>query len=153
MVSSSEVKRKTLWILGDYYIKKISGSETQGKYAVWEIEIDAQNGPPLHRHSMEDEGFYVLEGEFLFPYGNSEIKAGKGQFTYAPRGEFHTYRNIGNSVGKLLLVITPADFEKFFEDIGTVVEEMSSFKEPQITPADVEKVVKIACRYGLEIKV
>ncbi len=154
MVSSSQVKRKkTLWLLGDYYTEKISGSKTQGRYAVWEIEVNTQQGPPLHRHSKEDEGFYVLEGQFLFPYGNSEIKAGKGEYAYAPRGEFHTYRNIGNSLGKLLLVITPPDFEKFFQEVGIVVEERSSFKEPQITHADVEKAVEIASKYGLEIKI
>lgn len=51
------------------------------------------NGPPMHRHSREDEAFYVLEGEFSFPYGNSKIKASKGEFAYVPRGEFHTYKN------------------------------------------------------------
>jgi quercetin dioxygenase-like cupin family protein len=152
MVSSSQAKRKMLWILGDYYTEKISGSETQGKYAVWEIEVDPQNAPPLHRHSREDEGFYVLEGKFAFPYGNSETNAGKGQFVYAPRGEFHTYKNIGDSPGTLLLVITPADFGNFFKEIGVVVDERASFKQPQITPDDIEKVIKIASKYGLEVR-
>lgn len=62
-------------------------------------------------------------------------------------------RNIGDSVGKLLLVTTPPDFEKFFKEVGIVVGERSSFKKPEITPADVEKVVEIASKYGLEIKI
>ena len=48
--------------------------------------LGPNNGPLLHKHSMEDEAFYVLEGDFSFPYGNSKNKhAGKGQFRYVPK--------------------------------------------------------------------
>ena len=108
---------------------------------------------PLHKHSMEDEAFYVLEGEFSFLYGNKEAKvADKGQLINAPRGQFHTYKNIGRSVGKLLLIITPPNFEKFFEEIGIPIDDKSSFQPPQTTPFMIENVVKTAARYGLEIK-
>jgi hypothetical protein len=97
----------------------------------------------------------VLEGRFAFPYGNSETNnAGKGEFAYAPRGQFHTYKNIGDSVGKLLLVVTPSDnFESFLKETGIVVDERSSFKEPQITSADIEKVIEIASKHGLEVRI
>jgi quercetin dioxygenase-like cupin family protein len=144
---------KSLWILGDIYTVKISGDETQGRYSVWEIEAAPNSGPPLHKHSMEDEAFYVLEGEFSFPYGSKETKASKGQFMYIPRGEFHTYKNINSSsFGKLLVIITPPRFEKFFEEIGIPIDDKSSFQPPPITPAVIENVVKAGARYGLEIK-
>jgi mannose-6-phosphate isomerase-like protein (cupin superfamily) len=139
--------------LGDVYTVKISGDETQGRYSVWEIEAAANNGPPLHKHSMEDEAFYILEGMFSFPYGSKETNLGKGQFMYIPRGEFHTYKNIGSSFGKLLVIITPPQFEKFFEEIGIPIDDKSSFQPPQIRPAVIENVVKTAARYGLEIKI
>ena len=143
---------KSLWVLGDFYKVKISGDETQGRYSIWEIEVAPNNGPPLHRHSREDEAFYVLEGEFSFPYASKDTKAGKGQFMYVPRGEFHTYKNICSSLGKLLVIITPPRFEKFFEEIGIPVDDKSSSQPPSITPAVIENVVKTAARYGLEIK-
>jgi len=94
-----------------------------------------------------------LEGEFSFPYGNEEAKVVcKGQLINAPRGQFHTYKNIGKSVGKLLLIITPPNFEKFFEEIGISIDDKSSFQSPQITPFMIEKVVKTAARYGVELK-
>ncbi len=59
---------------------------------------------------------FMFWKEFSFQYGNEEAKvADKGQFINAPRGEFHTYKNIGSSFGKLLLIITPPYFEKFFQ--------------------------------------
>jgi mannose-6-phosphate isomerase-like protein (cupin superfamily) len=135
---------KSLWVLGDFYTVKIRGDETQGRYSIWEIEIAPNNGPPLHKHSME---------EFSFPYGNRETKTGIGQFMYIPRGEYHTYKNIGSSLGKLLVIITPPHFEKFFEEVGIPVDDKSSFQPPQITPTVIENVVKTAARYGLEIKI
>jgi quercetin dioxygenase-like cupin family protein len=154
MFPASQAKMKNLWILGDIYTVKISGDETQGRYSVWEIEVPPNNGPPIHKHSMEDEAFYVIEGDFAFPCGsNKDTKAGKGQFVYVPRGELHTYRNIGSgSFGKLLVIITPPQFEKFFQEIGIPIEDKSSFQSPQITPSIIDNVVKIAARYGLEIK-
>jgi hypothetical protein len=71
---------------------------------------------------------------------------------YVPRGEFHTYKNIGSSLGKLLLIITPPQFEKFFEEIGIPIDDKSSFQLPPVTPSVIENVVKTAARYGLEIK-
>jgi quercetin dioxygenase-like cupin family protein len=130
---------------------KIGGDETQGRYSMWEIEAPPNNGPPPHRHSMEDEAFYVLEGYFSFPYGSKETKGGKGQFIYVPR-EFHTYKNVGSSFGKLLVIITPPQFEKFFEEIGIPIDDKSSFQPPTITPDIIENVVKTAGKYGLEIK-
>jgi quercetin dioxygenase-like cupin family protein len=139
--------------LDDIYTLKISSDETHGIYSVWEIEVAPNNGPPLHKHSLEDEAFYVLEGAFSFPYGNDATKvAYKGQFINTPRGQFHTYKNIGSSFGKLLLIITPPCFEKFFQEIGIPIVDKSSFQTPQITPSMIENIVKTAARYGLEIK-
>jgi mannose-6-phosphate isomerase-like protein (cupin superfamily) len=149
---ASQAKMESFWILGDVYTVKISGDETQGRYSVWEIEVAPNNGPPLHKHSMEDESFYVLEGDFSFPYGSKETKAGKGQFMYVPRGEFHTYKNIGSSFGKLLLIITPPQLEKFCEEIGIPIDDKLSFQPPRITPAVIKNVIKTAARYGVEIK-
>jgi len=79
--------------------------------------------------------------------------ADKGQLINAPRGQFHTYKYIGKAVGKLLLIITPPNFEKFFEEIGIPINDKSSFQPPsKITPSLIENVVKTATRYGLEIK-
>ncbi|MGN6346123.1 MAG: hypothetical protein ACTHME_00315, partial [Candidatus Nitrosocosmicus sp.] len=57
--------------------------------------------------------------------------AEEGQFINAPRRQFHTYKNIGKLVGKLLLIITPSHFEKFFKEIGIPIDDKSAFKPPQ----------------------
>jgi|SRR5215510_3955216 mannose-6-phosphate isomerase-like protein (cupin superfamily) len=151
MFPASQTRLKSLWLLGDVYTVKTSGDETQGRYSVWEIEVPPNKGPPLHKHSMEDEAWYILEGNFSFLYGSKVTKVTKGQFMYAPRGELHTYKNISGHIGKLLLIITPPQFEKFFEEIGIPIDDKLLFQPPPITPTLIEDVVKAAAKYGVEI--
>jgi hypothetical protein len=53
--------------------------------------------------------------EFSFPYGNEEAKVNEGQFIYLPRDEFHTFKKIGGTFGKLLVIITLLTLKSFFK--------------------------------------
>ncbi len=48
---------------GDVYRILASGRQTGDVYALHEIRVSPNNGPPPHVHSREDESFFVLEGE------------------------------------------------------------------------------------------
>ncbi len=142
---------KSLWVLGDLYTFKVVGEETGGAFAVLEVQVELQNGPPPHIHHREDETFYVLEGEFSFLHGDIKFTATAGSFVYIPRGTLHTFKNIGTSQGRFLVIITPAGFEKFFEEIGEPAIDKSS--PPPFNPATVEKLLTLAPKYHLEVRV
>ena len=57
---------KTLQILGDDVTSVVVDAGTGGAYAVQQQETQLGGGPPLHRHSREDEGFITLAGEHQF---------------------------------------------------------------------------------------
>ena len=59
---------------------------------------------------------------------------------------------LADSLGKLLVIITPPRFEKFFEEIGIPIIDKSSFQPPQVTSTMIENIIKTAARFGLEIK-
>ncbi len=49
---------------------KVSGSDTDGGLAVFEqTSLSQGRGTPLHIHPLQDEMFYVLEGEYYFLVG------------------------------------------------------------------------------------
>lgn len=142
---------KSLWVLGDLYTLKVVGEETGNSFAMPEVQVQPQNGPPPHIHHREDETFFVLEGQFSFLHGNSTFKTTTGSFVHIPKGTLHTFKNVGKTPGRFLVVITPAGFEKFFEEIGEPV--IDKFSPPPFNPATVEKLLVIAPRYHLEVKV
>ncbi len=138
------------WVLGDLYTLKATGEDTGQAYALTEILAQPQSGTPLHRHSREDEAFYIQEGEVEFQLGEQTIVATAGTFLHSPKGQVHSYRNITSKPAKMLCWVMPAGLERFFVEIGVPVEEKSA-SPPSITPETIKKVMSTAPKYGLEI--
>jgi len=127
---------KTISVLGDSYTYKATKEETGGAYALIEVTI-VGDGPPPHIHATKEEAFYVLEGELNVLIGESTIKASAGAFVLVPRGTVHTFSKVGGASAKVLIIISPAGFEKFFEEIAG--------------PPDFETIMALAPKYNLEI--
>lgn len=154
MNENKEVLQETgqgpsFWVLGDLYTFKATGKQTNGSYTVMEQIIQPQNGPPPHIHRREDEAFYVLEGTFSFLSGDRETVLQTGGFAHIPRGTLHTFRNIGEKPGKLLVVVTPAGLEEFFYAVGTPAAGSSA--PPPFDPGVVDRLMKLAGEYEMEI--
>ena len=98
---------------------KVEGKDTLGAYSFREFVVEPGTGPVPHRHSREDESFYVLDGQLEFRMGERGervIAAGPGSFLFAPRGIPHTFKNVGTSRARALVIISPAGLEKFFDE-------------------------------------
>ncbi|MEI1375452.1 quercetin 2,3-dioxygenase [Nostoc sp. UHCC 0926] len=137
------------WVFGDLCTFKAVGEETGQAYALIEITVQPQNGPPPHIHNHEDEAFYIQEGELEFQLDEQIILAIPGTFLHSPKGQLHRFTNIGSQPAKLLCWVTPAGLEKFFMEVGVPVSERTQL--PSLSPADIEKILAAAPRYGLEI--
>ena len=133
---------RTLPVLGERVTFKATGEDTGGGFAMVEVSTPPQVGPPLHVHHREDEGLYVLEGMYEIRAGGRMIPAPPGTCVFLPRDVPHTYTNVGYRTGRLLVTITPAGFEGFFEELGQ--------HAPGIPP-DREKLAAIGRKYGLDI--
>ena len=113
---------RVLQVLGEAITVKIAGEQTDGKYAVIEEVSPIESGPPLHVHRHEDEVFYVLEGKVEFQLGDQRFSANAGSVAFLPKNIPHTVHNVGSSPSKVLVVIIPARFVKFFEDIDALAK-------------------------------
>jgi gentisate 1,2-dioxygenase len=97
---------------------------------------------PLHRHMREDEYSYVLEGRVGALLGDDVLIASPGDLVFKPRHQWHTFWNAGDEPARILEIISPAGFERFFDelvDLGGVTQT-----EPH-TLAD------LCARYELEM--
>jgi quercetin dioxygenase-like cupin family protein len=132
----------TLAVAGGRYTIKASGEDTGGAYALIEMFLPPSSGPPPHLHAREEEAFYILEGSLLFQVGADSLTAGPGAYVKAPRGVRHAFKNVGTAPARVLMLVTPAGMEKFFEEIGQPVGETPSAQA-------LEKVKEVAPRYGI----
>jgi quercetin dioxygenase-like cupin family protein len=84
---------KALSVLREVVTSLVVGADTGGAYAVQPQATRPGGGPPLHRHSREDEGFFVLEGEYEFQVVEQTFRAVPGTFVFGPRGIPHKARS------------------------------------------------------------
>jgi quercetin dioxygenase-like cupin family protein len=133
----------TGWLGGLGVRFMIPGADTGGGFTLVEHPMKPRAlAAPLHRHSREDEFSYVLSGRVGALLGDDVVFGGPGDLIYKPRGQWHTFWNAGDEEAGLLEIISPADFEKYFEEILEV------FVGGKPSP---DKIVPIAARYGLEL--
>lgn len=138
---------KKVWVVGtDLVTFKATGESTEGAYALFDSLVLPGGGPPPHIHHREAESFYVLEGEFEFLAGERWIPATPGSFVHVSKGALHTLKNVGEDVGRLLILVVPAGLDSFFEEVGEPGTDISS----PPGPPDVEKLLETAARYGIE---
>src|ERR1700730_10562987 len=72
---------------------------------------------PLHRHTREDEYSYVVEGRMGALLGDDVLVAGPGDLVFRPRNQWHTFWTAGDVPARILEIIAPAGFERFFAEL------------------------------------
>ena len=98
---------------------RLRSEQTKGRLAVMENRVAADfAGPPLHVHPDFDEVFYVLEGELTFQLGDERLVASTGELVFAPGETAHTYANHSGREARVLLLCTPAGFERYFDRLA-----------------------------------
>jgi len=122
----------------------IDGHEADERFSLVEHPMSARAlAAPLHRHMREDEYSFVLEGRMGALLGDEVVEAGPGDLVYKPRNQWHTFWNAGDEPCRILEIISPAGFERFFQelvDLGGIA---------QATP---EQFLELTERYGLEVQ-
>jgi mannose-6-phosphate isomerase-like protein (cupin superfamily) len=121
----------------------IDGDETGGGFSLVEHPMPPRAlAAPLHRHSREDEYSFVLEGRVGALLGDEVVYGEAGDLIFKPRGQWHTFWNAGDEGARILEVISPAGFERYFEKMVDLL---------QAGPPDPAALAAVAERHGLEI--
>src|SRR5438445_4662526 len=122
----------------------LGGGESGGGVALVEHPMSAHAlAAPLHKHTLEDEYSYILTGRVGALLGDEVLEGGPGDLIFKPRNQWHTFWNAGDEPARILEVISPAGFERFFaelSDLGGVT---------QVAP---EVLADLATRYQLEMQ-
>jgi mannose-6-phosphate isomerase-like protein (cupin superfamily) len=117
IIRPTDGKSITLQTIGVRFM--IPGADTGDRFSLVEHPIPPRGlAAPLHRHNLEDEYSFVLEGRMGALLGDEVVEAGPGDLIYKPRNQWHTFWNAGDEPARILEIIAPAGFEQFFAELA-----------------------------------
>lgn len=136
---------------------KLDSDDTGGALSIVEHPFDVGALVPPHVHSLEDEFSIVLEGEIGFRSEDQEVVLGPGGSIVKPHGEVHAMWNAGDSRARMIEVISPAGFERFFRELANLNEagppepqQMGELTQRyQVSFAEPDWLPDVIARYGL----
>jgi quercetin dioxygenase-like cupin family protein len=120
---------------------RMSGRETDDAYTVLEFRLEPGRLIAPHAHRREHEVSYVLEGEIGLRIGADELTAKQGCFVVKRPQVTHAWWNATASPARVLEVISPAGFERYFRELAEI-HAAHGFREPRLV-ADLQQ------RYGV----
>jgi quercetin dioxygenase-like cupin family protein len=96
----------------------IDGGEADNRFSLVEHPMSARAlAAPMHRHTREDEYSYILHGKVGAMLGDDVVMGKAGDLIFKPRNQWHTFWNAGDEPARILEIIAPAGFEKFFAEL------------------------------------
>jgi quercetin dioxygenase-like cupin family protein len=137
-----------LWFLGALTFVKARSEATGGAFGLIEQLIPAGFASPYHVHHLEDEAFYILEGQVSFVCDGQWSKAGPGSYIFGPREIPHGFKVDGASAAKMLILCAPAGFERFVIEMSEPATELAL---PPPAQPDMPKLIALAAKYKIDI--
>jgi len=155
IVGPSDGKAGFLGSIGVRFM--IDGAEAGDRFSLVEHPMSARAlAAPLHRHNNEDEYSFVIEGRMGALLGEEHVEAGPGDLVHKPRGQWHTFWNAGDEPCRILEIISPAGFERFFAelvDLGGVArtepERLGELCQRYALDMDPDSVPDLIARFGV----
>jgi len=121
----------------------IDGEEAGDRFSLVEHPMSARAlAAPLHRHTREDEYSYVVEGRVGALLGEEVVVGSPGDLILKPRNQWHTFWNASDEPARLLEIISPAGFERFFAELVDL---------GGVTQAEPQNLADLCARYELEM--
>ena len=115
-------------MLGGSIAVRLRAADTDGRMGLIEQVIPGGfPGPALHVHPEFEETFFVLDGTLAFRVDDQAWEGGPGTVAHIPRGVPHTFANPRDEPAHVLVVVTPAGFEAYFEALAAAIADRGGF--------------------------
>ncbi len=133
-----------LWFLGALTLVKGPQGQQAGEFGVLEQTSPPGFECPYHVHELEDQAFYVIQGEMTFVAGGKWRRLGPGGYIFLPRNLPHGFRVDGSHAARYLIVCSPAGFERFFFEASVPAGRTKLSEEGDL---DLPKLLELARRH------
>jgi quercetin dioxygenase-like cupin family protein len=124
MSRSAVVRRpgegKAVTLAGQPLVFLVTGNDARhASMFHWTVAPGFSTG--LHVHAVQEETFYVLEGECEWQIASERVKAGPGTYVFIPPGVPHSIGNASDRPATMLMTVSPPGHEHYFEELAELV--------------------------------
>ena len=119
----------------------VTGEDTKHT-SMFDWTLPAHFSTGLHVHRVQEETFYVLEGECDWQIGDERVCAAPGTYVFIPPGVAHNIDNASDKPARVIMTVSPPGHEKYFEELAEVVASDS--------PPDAKVIAELRNRYDTD---
>lgn len=137
------------WFLNNLCVVKATSESTGGAFSMVYQIAPPGHATPYHLHHVEDEAFYVLDGEFTFVCDGAKTVLGAGGYIFLPRGIPHGIRVSASVPSTMLIFAMPGT------GFVGMMQEMAMPATERVLPAptqpDFEKLARLCAKYQIDV--
>jgi len=119
----------------------VTGDDTKHT-SMFEWTIPPGFSTGLHVHRVQEETFYVLDGECDWQVGGERVRATPGTYLFLPPGVPHNIANASDKPARVLMTVSPPGHEHYFEELAETVAHGGT--------ADPDKIASLRARYDTD---
>jgi quercetin dioxygenase-like cupin family protein len=100
----------------------VTGQDTKHT-SMFDWTIPAGFATGLHVHRVQEETFYMLEGECEWRVGDQVVQATPGTYLFVPPGVPHNITNVSARPARVLMTVSPPGHEHYFRKLAELAEQ------------------------------
>jgi quercetin dioxygenase-like cupin family protein len=137
------------WFLNSLDVVLATRESTGGAFSLVYHTAPPGHATPYHLHHIEDEAFFVLDGEFTFICEGKKTVLGPGGYIFLPRNLAHGIRCTGAAPSTMLIMAMPGT-----GFVGMMIEMAKPAEQrvlPKPTAPNIEKLTMLCARYKIDV--
>lgn len=119
----------------------VTGQDTKHT-SMFDWTLPAGFSTGTHVHRVQEETFYVLEGECQWQIGEQLVVAKPGTYVFIPPGVPHDIANASDKPARMIMTVSPPGHEHYFEELVKLVTRGG--------PPDTNAIAKLRGRFDTE---
>lgn len=147
--TASQSDGPAYWFLNGLNVVMATSESTGGAFSLVHHTAPPGHATPYHLHHVEDEAFFVLDGEFTFICDGKKTILGPGGYIFLPRNIPHGIRCSSTAPSTMLILAMPGT-----GFVGMMVEMAEPAKEralPRLSAPDLKKLTMLCAKYNIDI--
>ncbi|MGE0767969.1 MAG: cupin domain-containing protein [Hyphomicrobiaceae bacterium] len=103
----------------------VTGKDTKHT-SMFDWTIPARFSTGRHVHRVQEETFYVVDGECEWLIGDETVHATPGTFVFIPPGVPHNIANVTDRPARVIMTVSPPGHEHYFEELAKLASAGSA---------------------------